>query len=103
MKIRSGYNKALRSTFILGVLGLLLLLACFSAVQAQSEEDGVKRVSVEELRAMMKKKTVVVIDVRDSETYNAEHIKGALSITGDMIAEKAKKLPRNKMIVTYCS
>jgi predicted sulfurtransferase len=101
--MNSNYNKELKSAFALVIVSFLLF-SCFGVVQARSKQgDGIKRVNVEELRTMMRKGTVVVIDVRDAESYKSGHIKGAISITGDKIAEKAKELPRNKMIVTYCS
>jgi hypothetical protein len=65
--------------------------------------DGVRRVTVEELRAALEKGTAVVIDVRSEEQYKAGHIKGALWIQGNQITERTKELPKDKLIVTYCS
>lgn len=66
-------------------------------------EDGVRRVTVEELRAALEKGTAIVVDVRGEDQYKAGHIKGALWIPGDKIAGRTKELPKDKLIVTYCS
>jgi 3-mercaptopyruvate sulfurtransferase SseA len=75
-------------------------------VQAQTgptPADGVRRISVEELRAALEKGTVVVVDVRGEDQYRAGHIRGALWIPVDEIANRSKELPKEKLIVTYCS
>ena len=74
--------------------------------QAQTQPtpaDGVRRVTVEELRAALEKGTAIVIDVRGADSYKAGHIKGALSIPGNEIASRSKELPKDKLIVAYCS
>jgi 3-mercaptopyruvate sulfurtransferase SseA len=76
------------------------------AGQAQTQPtpaDGVRRVTVEELRAALEKGTAIVVDVRVAESYKAGHIKGALWIPGNEIASRTKELPKDKLIVTYCS
>ena len=48
----------------------------------------------------------VFIDARSQEDYSRSHIKGALSLPMHEIDEKfmdiSQKLPRDKLIVTYC-
>jgi 3-mercaptopyruvate sulfurtransferase SseA len=73
------------------------------ATQQTPNSDGVRRVTTEELRAGMEKGTVVVIDVRSEEVFKAGHIKGARWIPMDQIVSRIKELPRDKLIVTYCS
>ena len=65
--------------------------------------DGVRRITVDELRAAMEKGTAIVIDVRGEDQYKAGHIKGAIWIPGGEIAGRTKELPKDKLIVTYCS
>lgn len=69
----------------------------------QQSSDGVRRVTIEELRAAMEKGAVLIVDVRGDEVFKAGHIKGAISIPGDQIASRTKGLPRDKLIVAYCS
>ena len=68
-----------------------------------SQGDGVRRVTTTELKEALDKGTAVVVDVRAEEQYKAGHIKGALHIPETEIAARAGELPRDKMIVTYCS
>jgi 3-mercaptopyruvate sulfurtransferase SseA len=65
--------------------------------------DGVRRVTVAELREAVDKGTAVIVDVRSAEQYKADHIKGALHIPEAEVATRSGELPRDKMIVTYCS
>jgi rhodanese-related sulfurtransferase len=65
--------------------------------------DGVPRVTVEELRAGLEKGTAVVIDVRTEEQYKAGHIKGARWIPSNEIVGRMKELPKDKLVVAYCS
>jgi 3-mercaptopyruvate sulfurtransferase SseA len=68
-----------------------------------SQNDDVRRISVEELRAALEKGAAVVVDVRTPEQYRAGHIKGAILIPGDEIAKRTGELPKDRLIVTYCS
>jgi 3-mercaptopyruvate sulfurtransferase SseA len=70
---------------------------------ATQQGDGVRRVTTAELKEALDKGTAIVIDVRAEEQYKAGHIKGALHIPEAQIAERSAELPRDKMIVTYCS
>jgi 3-mercaptopyruvate sulfurtransferase SseA len=65
--------------------------------------DGVKRITTVELREALDKGTAILIDVRGDAAYKQSHIKGSISIAGDQLAAHLKELPRDKMIVTYCS
>ena len=65
--------------------------------------DGVRRVTTVELRDMLDKGTAIVIDTRGADSYKANHIKGSISVPVDQVANKISELPRDKMIVAYCS
>jgi rhodanese-related sulfurtransferase len=65
--------------------------------------DGIRRVSVEELRAALAEDRAVVLDVRGSVEYDMGHIKGALLMPLGQIAARAGELPRDKLMVTYCA
>jgi rhodanese-related sulfurtransferase len=58
---------------------------------------------VAELKAEVDKGAAVIVDVRSKEQYKTDHIKGAINIPGNEITTRAGELPRDKMIVTYCS
>ena len=96
---------------LIAVFGLAVLTACNSAEMrraaapqgAATPSDGVRRVTVAELKAMMDNNEVAVIDVRNEASYNAGHIKGAKLIPEADILKHIDELPRDKTIVTYCS
>src|SRR5215211_5532729 len=65
--------------------------------------DGVGRVTIEQLEAMMKSGEVFVADVRNQAMYDAGHISGAKLIPVADVANRSNEFPRDKLIVTYCS
>jgi 3-mercaptopyruvate sulfurtransferase SseA len=65
--------------------------------------DGARRVTIEEMEAMVKDGTAIVIDVRNQAAYDAGHIPGSKLIPAGEILNHTNELPRDKMIVTYCS
>jgi 3-mercaptopyruvate sulfurtransferase SseA len=105
------------SFIAVGMLGLLVLTACNSAEQRASRSsplaaaspatrtpaDGVRRVAVAELKDLLARNEAVVIDVRNEEAYKVAHIKGAKLIPEAEVAKRSNELPKDKLIVTYCS
>jgi 3-mercaptopyruvate sulfurtransferase SseA len=105
------------SFIAVGMLGLLVLTACNSAEQRASRSsplaaaspatktpaDGVRRITVAELKDLLGKNQAVVIDVRNEEAYKVAHIKGARLIPEAEVAKRSNELPKDKLIVTYCS
>jgi predicted sulfurtransferase len=65
--------------------------------------DGARRVTVNELKDLLDKDEAFVIDVRNEASYNAGHIRGSKLIPEAEIVNHLDELPRNKLIVTYCS
>ena len=98
-----------------GMLALLVLTACNSAEQSKTSplaqaspatkapSDGVRRVTVTELKDLVAKNEAVVIDVRNQASYDAAHIKGAKLIPEADILKHVDELPKDKLILTYCS
>jgi rhodanese-related sulfurtransferase len=61
---------------------------------------------VDEFKKLLAASAVVVVDVRDDESYKAGHIPGAILVTGEDVAEGngAERLRNERRpIVTYCS
>ncbi len=93
-----------------------VLLACvfLGALCARASAEDVvlpdlPRISVEELKQLIDKNAdIVIVDVRDSGSYEAGHIKGAVNIYYDPTADPLNRqmmlmaLPMDKLIVTYC-
>ena len=65
--------------------------------------DGVRRVTTDELEAMMKNGEVFVADVLNQAMYDQGHIPGAKLIPVGDVANRSNEFPRDKLIVTYCS
>ena len=65
--------------------------------------DGARRITIEELDAMMKNGEAFVVDVRNQASFDMGHIPGSKLIPAGEIANHINELPRDKLIVTYCS
>ncbi|HXG58676.1 MAG TPA: rhodanese-like domain-containing protein [Thermoanaerobaculia bacterium] len=65
--------------------------------------EAAKRIEAGEALRLVKAGKAVFVDVRTRESYNAEHIQGALSIPFSEIIKRANELPPGKMIITYCA
>ena len=104
------------------ILGAFALISCNSAEKLASQkpaanlnastavtpqkkatDDGVRRVTTSELRDLLSKGQAVVIDVRNEAAYKTGHIKGAKLIPTNEFLNRINELPRDKMIITYCS
>ena len=103
------------SFIAVAVLGVLALTACNSAEQKASKSsslataspvtpaDGIRRVTITEVKDLLANNEAVIIDVRNAESYKASHIKGSKLIPEAEVAKRSDELPKDKLIVTYCS
>jgi len=105
------------SFLAIALLGLAVLTGCNSAEQKTSSAgpiapekpanvaptDGIRRITVVELRDLLAKNQAVVIDVRNQEAYDVAHIQGARLIPVADTLKHIDELPKDKLIVTYCS
>jgi rhodanese-related sulfurtransferase len=80
---------------------LLLLTAVSLSAQAIR---SVPRITIDELKALMDQKAVVVLDVRDPPSFEKGRIPGAINIDYTMILEQAERFAGEKRtIVAYCA
>ena len=107
----------MRHKFLIVMLVLVtaaVVISCNAVNKAHSQQktqlspettyaDGARRVTIEELEALVKNNEAVVIDVRNQASYDAGHIPGAKLIPAGEIQNHLDELPKDKMIVTYCS
>jgi 3-mercaptopyruvate sulfurtransferase SseA len=106
----------LLATFV--VFGAVLLAGCNSTNNSTAQTtqkpktklgpettyaDGARRVTTAELAELIKNKEAFVVDVRNEEMYNKGHIPGAKLIPSSDILKHVNELPKDKLIVTYCS
>jgi 3-mercaptopyruvate sulfurtransferase SseA len=74
-----------------------------TAASRNTPPDNVRRVTISELRDMLDQNKAVLVDVRGDGAYQQEHIKGALDIPENQLVARAGELPKDKLIVLYCS
>jgi len=72
------------------------------AVPRNSSLDA-PRIESQELRAQLERGAVIVLDVRDADSYIAGHIPGALQIPLSRVDGEIPYLPKDKPIVAYCT
>jgi rhodanese-related sulfurtransferase len=87
------------------------LINAFAAPSAEEKvaHPGIPRIKAEELKQMIDTGgAFVIVDVRDSGSYEAGHIKGAVNVYFDANADPTDRqmmliaLPMDKLIITYC-
>ena len=67
------------------------------------EKAAVARISAEDLRERVNSGNVVVIDVRDANSYAQGHIAGSMNIPFASVEGQLDTIPKGKQIVTYCT
>lgn len=66
------------------------------------ERDGPEPVPREELLRRLRRKDMVVLDVRPAAEYHAGHIAGACSIPVDELSRRLKEVSKDGEVVAYC-
>jgi len=99
----------MKTGFFLFLLSVIVFIFPEPGESADVAHPEFNRINAEELKQLMDKKSdLILIDSRDSEKYNREHIESALNIhfddSGDPISRKMSlmALPMDKLIVVYC-
>lgn len=67
-----------------------------------SARDSLEPVGRDELQARLRKRSVVVVDVRPVEEYTAGHLPGAVSVPLSELTQRLKELPKTREIVACC-
>ena len=71
---------------------------------SRNPEDGTPRIDPDEAKRLVQKGKAVFVDVRGTDSFNREHIKGALEFSGGKIEKgEFQGLPKDTRIITYCS
>ncbi|GGZ55612.1 rhodanese-like domain-containing protein [Mesonia mobilis] len=93
---------------------LFLLLSCLSCISQNSVEEVLDRynshsvpyISVEQLKAIQQKDSVILLDAREPEEFQVSHLKNATYVGyKDFSAEEIQQQfpDKNQPIVVYCS
>src|SRR5215203_2675064 len=62
-----------------------------------------RRISGAEAVQAVAKGEAVLVDVRPTESYDIEHAKGAISLPTWELPSRAGELPKDKLVITYCT
>jgi protein-L-isoaspartate O-methyltransferase len=74
------------------------------AANADAWKAPALRISLSEFKRLLAKDAVMVLDVRDDESYRLGHVPGARLVPLDALADHATELRAiSKLIVAYCS
>lgn len=68
-----------------------------------SPEPQVLRVTLQGAKDAYEQRSAVFLDVRAAQFYAESHIRGAVSIPYDEIADRLGELNKNAWIITYCT
>jgi len=94
------------AALFLGLANQAVFPKGFGLVVKSDDEVEFARVTWEETAPRAQAGEWVLVDARDEEQYNAQHIPGAVSLPGnaypEMIEFFAEEQGRNKTIVVYC-
>lgn len=83
---------------------ILMAVVLGTGVVAAQAMRNVPRISIDEVKALMAKKQVLLIDVRDPQSFADGHIPGAINVPFDFIPNHVEAWKKDKrLLVTYCA
>ena len=98
------------ATLATKVIAIIVIGAVLSLPSVALAEQGaqairnVPRITIDEFKALMDQKAVLVIDVRDPESFAKGRIPGAVNVDYTQILKEGGKFAGEKRtIVTYCA
>ena len=63
-----------------------------------------KRISIQEVKALIDKRAdVMIVDVRGHRSYQQKHLPTSVSVPVGELENRHQELPKNKLIIFYCS
>ncbi|HUE85481.1 MAG TPA: rhodanese-like domain-containing protein [Vicinamibacterales bacterium] len=81
----------------------LITLISSVAIAGQAMRN-VPRITIDEVKALMASKQVVLIDVRDPQSFKEGHMPGAINVPFDHIPNHVEQWKKEKrLLVTYCA
>lgn len=76
--------------------------ATTASTPAQDKDDA-PRITLADAKKDYDAGTAVIVDVRDPNTYNQEHIKGSINIPLGNFENDFNKIPKGRKLIAYCS
>ena len=85
--------------------GAVLVFVLLAGVSLSAQAiRNVPRISIDELKALMEQNAVLIIDVRDQESFAKGRIPGAVNVDYTQMLKQADKFAGEKRtVVTYCA
>jgi rhodanese-related sulfurtransferase len=83
-----------------------IVLAMGLSVGLLSAQDirSVPRISIDEVKVLMAKKRVVLVDVRDPVSFADGHMPGAINVPFDFLPDHVDEWKKDKrLLVIYCA
>lgn len=74
-----------------------------TAAPTPTPVDDAPRISLADAKKAFDDKSAIFVDTHSKQTYDADHITGAINMTTGEIGTAADKLPKGKKIIAYCS
>lgn len=66
-------------------------------------QDVARRINIDEARSAVERGEAVFVDVRGDDAFRTGRIAGSVSVPSSEIASRAVKLPKDKLLITYCA
>lgn len=88
----------------LAVFMLLLVIAGVAVPAGAQAVRNVPRIPIDDVKALMAKGAVVLVDVRDPQSFAEGHMPGAINVPFDHIPDHVEAWKTEKrVLVTYCA
>jgi hypothetical protein len=91
-----------RRRALLGAAALAASLGSAAWGETPVPQDA-PRISGEEAVRLVARGEAVVVDVRSKLAWQGSHAEGSLSIPASEMAARAAELPKDKLIIAYCT
>ena len=88
-----------------GLMLIALFIAILSPVRGEAQAmRNVQRITIDEVKALMAKNQVILVDVRDPQSFADGHMPGALNVPFDHIPNYVDDWKKDaRLLVTYCA
>jgi hypothetical protein len=99
-------NLGRQTVAAIAAFSFILLFSCSGCVTSREKPDSeIPRISVEDLKSRLDHPLLIIVDVRSDMAWKMSRskIKGALRKNSGRIGSWAALLPKDRIIVTYCT
>lgn len=74
-----------------------------AAAPTAPTEESARRISAADARKALAEGKAVLVDVRPKEAYDMSHAQGAISLPLSDLGARNGELPKDKLVITYCT